>query len=64
MPTMGLTSSSPAKPHQPPQKHPRVPNHRSTMPLQRRARPSPPAKRLEEPTAFGIPRTHRGQMLH
>ena len=63
MPTMGLTSSSPAKPHQPPQKHPGVPSHRSTMPLRRWASPSPPAKRLEEPTAFGVSRTHPGQML-
>lgn len=32
--TMGLTSSSPAKPQQPPQNHPGVPSHRSTTPLQ------------------------------
>lgn len=63
MPTMGLTSSSPAKPHQPPQKHPGVPNHCSTMTPQRRACPSPTAKQLEELTAFGVPRTHQGQML-
>jgi len=63
MPTVGLTASSPAKPHQAPQKHPGVPHHHSTTTLRRWAHPSPPAKRLEVLTAFRLPTTHRGQML-